>query len=188
MRYLKTFEQVTDRISVFDTEGWESLLPKTLTIVTDSGEWTLEKPTSKFGMGHAANVTGLMNCLQINYHQNTVDEENGDVTADGEPDLLGFDITMVKDNDGSESNPETLRLDVDITYGDSMKSEFSVTMPNEVVVGHYNGYGSKYDSETSFAFDEYSIESLVRFFNSFGFSITREDLAFLTTDQMRLGR
>jgi len=188
MRYLKTFEQATARISVFDTEGWEKLLPKELTVLTENGSWTLEKPVWENGMGHATNVTGLMNCLQINYYQNTVENADGDVTADGEPDQLEFDITMVKDNDGHDSNPETLKFDVDITYGDSMKSEFSISMPNNVSVGHYSGYGSKYDSETSFAFDEDSIGSLVRFFNSFGFSITREDLAFLTTDQMRLGR
>ena len=188
MRYLKTFEQATARISVFDTEGWEKLLPKELTVLTENGSWTLEKPVWKNGMGHATNVTGLMNFVTIGYYQNTVEKADGDVTADGEPDQLVFDITMVKENDGQYSNPDTLKFDVDITYGDSMKSEFSISMPNNVSVGHYNGYGSKYDSETSFAFDEVSLESLVNFFNSFGFSITREDLAFLSTDQMRLRR
>lgn len=187
MRYLRTFEEVTSKYSVFDTEGWEDLLPKELTVVTDTGRWTLAKPVWKNGMGHATNVTGLMNCLQINYYQNTVEKENGDVTADGEPDQLEFDITMVKDNDGSDANPESLKFDVDVTYGDAMKSEFSIKMPNQVTIGHYNGYGSLYDPETSFAFDDESLENLVNFFNSFGFRLTTEDLYFLGGSQMDIG-
>lgn len=184
MRYLKTFEQVASEYSVFDTEAWERLLPNELTVVTDTGRWTLTKPEWRNGMGHATNVTGLMNSVQINYYQNTVDVEEGDVTADGEPDQLEFDIDLVKDNDGSQANPDNLKLDVDITYGDSMKSEFTIRMPNEVTIGHYNGYGSMYDPETSFAFDDESLESLVSFFNSFGFSLDAADLDFLGGSQM----
>ena len=47
-------------------------------------------------MGHATNVTNLMNCLQINYYQNTPEKNNNDVNRDGEPDQLEFDITIVK--------------------------------------------------------------------------------------------
>ena len=184
MRYLKTFEQVTGDYSVFDTEGWEKLIPKNLTVVTDTGRWTLAKPEWKNGMGHATNVTGLMNSVQINYYQNTVEKENGDVTADGEPDQLEFDIDMVKDNDGTDANSDALKLDVDITYGDSMKSEFTIRMPDEVTIGHYNGYGSQYDPETSFAFDDVSIDGLVSFFNSFGFKLTAGDLDFLAVSQI----
>ena len=185
MRYLKTFEEVTGDYSVFDTDGWERLLPKELTVVTDTGSWTLEKPDWESGMGHAPNVTGLMNCLQISYYHNTVDEQ-GDVTADGEPSYLAFDIDRVKDNDGSHANPDSLKLDVDITYGDAMKSEFTITAPNQISIGHYNGYGSQYDPETFFGFDDSSLDSLVGFFNSFGFSLDVEDFDFLSKYQKNI--
>ena len=183
MRYIRTYREARE-YSVFDTKGWQSLLPDSLTVVTDTGEWTLRRPDADSGMGHATNVTGLMNGLQINYYQNTVEENGGDVTADGEPDQLEFDITMVKDNGGGDANPDSLRLDLDVTYGDSMKFEFSVSKPGRVEVGHYNGYGSKHDPGTWFAFDAPSLSAVVRFINSFGFSVTEGDLAFLGENQI----
>lgn len=179
MRYLKTYEQVTRRYSVFDTDGWEALLPKSLTIVTESGEWTLEKPSGENGMSHATNVSNIMNCVQINYYHNTVEENGGDVTTDGEPDQLEIDITILKENGGSDFNPDSLKLDVEITYGDSMKSEFSISMPGVVEIVNYNGIGSMHDNQTHFGFKEDSLLNLISFFESWGFSLKRESFNFI---------
>lgn len=178
MRYLKTFFESTE-YSIFDTEGWEKLLPLELTIKDDSGTWTLTKPKSRLKTRHAANVTGLMNGVQISYYHNTVELQGGDVTADGEPDQLDFDIDVVKVNDGTDANSDKMRLDVGITYGDSTVFQFSITSPSDVNVVHYNGYGSKYDPNSTFAFDDKSVASLVNFFNSWGFEISTDDFSFM---------
>ena len=121
-----------------------------------------------------------MNCIQISYYQNTA--EDGNVTKDGEPDYLCFDITLVKDNDGTERSPDTLKLNVDISYGDNMASSFSIEKPNKVTLSHYTGIGSKYDPETKFAFTDESLKSLVDFFNKFGYELSVEDFKFLDNE------
>ena len=166
MKYIKRFnESEVEKYSIFDSKGWEKFLPKKLNLVTSSGNWTLELPPVDNNMGHPTNVANLMNCIQIGYYQNTPSKEDGNVNRDGEPDQLEFDITIVKDNNGSQANPDTLKLNVDITYGDSMAVEFSIEKPNKVNVFHYTGFGSKYDKDTFWGFEDDSLKELVDFFN-----------------------
>jgi hypothetical protein len=179
MRYLKTFEQATEKYSVFDTSLWQSLLPESLNVVTENGRWTLSRENRSSSIGHAVDISNLMNSVQISYHQNTVDLAGGDVTADGEPDYLSIDINIVKENKGSSANPDTLKLDVDICYGDSMKYEFTISKPGLVEVHNYNGYNSLLDPSTSFGFVEESLLGLIRFFESWGFRLRREDFNFI---------
>lgn len=168
------------KASVFDSKEWAKLLPKKLHVVTDTGKWELEIPKDDdYGMGHATNIMNQMNSLQINYSQNTPSREDGDITRDGEPDQLEFDIAIVKDNDGASANPDTLKLDVDITYGDNMAVEFTIEMPDRIKVLHYTGIGSMHDPNSFFGFEDESLEDLVSFFNSWGFSIRRDQLAFI---------
>lgn len=177
MKYLKRFNE-SESYSYFNSDEWVKLLPKKLIVVTNTGNWELELPEAD-ALGHQTNITNLMNCIQINYYQNTIRKQGGDVNKDGEPDQLEFDITIVKDNNGSESNPDNLKLNVDITYGDAMMAEFTIGMPNKVDVYHYTGYGSKYDSETFFGFDDASLDALIRFFNSWGFKLTKNEFLFI---------
>ncbi len=180
MKHIKRYEKFFEkRVSYFDTKGWENLLPKELSIVTDNGRWTLERKDFDHSMGHATNVSNILNCVQLDYYQNTLAEKGGDVTADGEPDHLCIDITLVKDNDGTDQNPDSLRLNVDITYGDAMVAEFTIDKPNKIEVYHYTGIGSKHDPDTFFGFEDDSLESLVRFFNSWGYSIDKGHLSFI---------
>jgi GMP synthase-like glutamine amidotransferase len=179
MKYLKRFNESEESYSVFDSQGWKKFLPKELSIVTQNGTWKLEIPQEEYGMSHATNVTNLMNCLQINYVQNTPSREDGDVTRDSEPDQLEFDITIVKDNDGSDANPDTLKLNVDVTYGDAMVSEFTIEKPNKVTVLHYTGFGSQYDPNSFFGFEDESLEELVKFFNSWGYELSKKDFTFI---------
>lgn len=69
--------------------------------------------------------------------------------ADGEPDTLEFDMHFVKNQDG------TLKILVDITYGDSMVSEFSVQQPNKVDVMEY--FLSSNECATEELFEKYGI-------------------------------
>lgn len=182
MRYLKRYKFIFENISIFKSDEWSKLLPNSLTIISDTGEWELTRPNGDYGMKHATNITNLMNGLQIIYRQNTINDVwNGDVTKDGEPDYLCIDITFVKKNDGRDANPDTLSLDIDITYGDAMIHEFTIDK-NGIKVGNYNGYASKFDPKTRFGFNDESLENLIKFFNSFGFSYSKEDFSFIDKD------
>jgi len=178
MKYLKRFNE-SDSYSVFDSEGWKEFLPKKLDVVTNNGSWVLELPDVDNNMGHATNVSNLMNCVQIGYYQNTPSREDGDVNRDGEPDQLGFDITIVKNNSGEHANPDTLKLNVDITYGDAMVSSFIIEKPNKVEVSHYTGFGSKYDPDTFWSLEDNSLQELVNFFNTWGYKLSKKDFTFI---------
>lgn len=137
-------------ISIFDKENWRKYLPQKLKLVTDNGEFLLSQ----------TDVILNGDIIQITWYQNTFKGPN-DVNDDGEPDYIEFDIHMVKTNDGTFANPDNLKLNIDITYGDSMVSEFTISKPGDIKVIHYTGYGSKYDKETEFGFEDETIKELV---------------------------
>lgn len=172
MRYLIKFNE--HRVSAFDRDNWKKLLPKELSLITSTGNWVLKVSDSCFVAD---------NLIQAIYYQNTP-EQSGDVNSDGEPDILEIDIHIVKNNDGTEANPDKLRLNIDITYGDAMVFEFTIDEPNNVNVYHYTSLGSKFDPESVFAFSDDSIKSLVELFNRFSdkYKLTSKDFTFLDTD------
>jgi hypothetical protein len=176
MKYLKFFENFqTEGVSMFDKEGMTRILPQELAVLNDAGEWHLKLGDVSINLVKA----------EIMYYQNTVDDvQEGDVLADGEPDTLEFDIHIVKDNDGSEGNPDTLVLNIDITYGDAPVSHFSIKSPNNVSVTHYTGINSLYDKDTTWAFSDDSIQKLVDFFNLWDekFKLSPDDFKFLDAD------
>ena len=181
MKYLRKFNE-SERVSIFDDANWTKLLPKEITIITQNGEHTLEVKSLDTEHGYPG-IYNLMNSISFIYSQNTVEKENGDVLADGEPDNLQFDVAIVKDNKGYEANPsDALRLNIDITYGDSMAYEFTIDYPNKVNVHHYTGKNSLHDRDTYFGFTDESLQSLVDFFNRFGFETTRKDFTFIDKD------
>jgi hypothetical protein len=179
MKHLKKFNE---NISIFDS-NWVKLLPKKLTIITQNGEFTLDVKSLEPEDDGYSGIYNLMNCICVSYVQNTLERENNDPTADGEPDNLQFDITIVKDNKGDEANPKnSLRLNIDLTYGDSMVYAFTIDYPNKVNVHHYNGKDSLYDAGTFFGFSDESLQGLVTFFNRFGFTTTVKDFKFIDDD------
>ena len=179
MKHLRKFNE---NVSLFDP-NWVKFLPKELSIITQNGDFTLEVNSldpDKYGY---SGIYNLMTSVSVSYGQDTLEKDNGDPTADGEPDGLQFDIAIVKDNDGTEANPsKSLRLNVDLTYGDSMMYAFTIDYPNKVNVHHYNGKDSLYDPETYFGFTDESLQELVTFFNRFGFTTTPEDFKFIDSD------
>ena len=156
--------------NIFDKEVWKKFLPKKLTIIDNNGTYEL--------VYSDCSVNGVSHKVEIMYFHSTANNPN-DVNKDGEPDTLEFDIHMVKTNDGTDANPDNLKLNIDVTYGDAMLSQFSISKPGQIEVGQYNGYGSKYDKETFFGFDDQSIKDLVNLFNRLGFKLSVKDFTFI---------
>jgi hypothetical protein len=152
--------------NIFDKEVWKKYLPKKLTIITDNGNFNL--------LFSEVSIIGNVNVAQIVYHQNTFKHNK----LNGEPDYLEFDVHLVQDNDGTKALSE-LKLNIDITYGDAMVSEFIIKMPGDIEIIHYTGLGSKYDKETFFGFEDESIKDLVNFFNRLGFKLSVKDFSFI---------
>ena len=178
MKHLRRFNE---NVSLFD-DNWIKLLPQELNIITHNGEFNLKVKGLDTEHGYPG-IYNLMNSVSFIYDQNTVEGEDGDATADGEPDTLQFDIAIVKDNKGDEANPSnSLRLNIDLTYGDSMMYAFTIDYPNKVHVHHYNGKDSLYDSETHFGFTDESLQELIVFFNRFGFTTSAKDFTFIDSD------
>ena len=180
MKYLKKFlehqEEENKRVLLHDFDKWKEFIPKELNLITTNGEFKL-KYDEKSIIDYSS--------FQLLYAQNTMDDiHDGDPLADGEPDTLEFDIKIMKDNDGTNANPDKTRLSVDITYGDTMVSEFTIDSPNRVTPFHYTSVDSLLDSETKFSFSDESIKDLVEFFNRFSddFKLTPKYFVFLDSD------
>ncbi len=152
MKYLRRYnEQLT---SIYD-KSWENLLPDTLIVIKDGGSHSFTK----------GNIMLHSDMVQITY-----DTTGGEVW--GQPDTLEIDIYFVKNGH--------IELNVDITYGDLVASEFKAKQPNTIDVIQYTSYHSKFDpSNTVFAFDDDSLKKFIDFLNRFGFTFTIDDFKFL---------
>lgn len=170
MKYLKSYENRIfgkNYVSILD-EDIEKYLPQKMDIYTmggggdGGGNYKLKLDA----------VTREIDILRVPYSQNTPENTGGDVTADGEPDTLEFDIHFIHLD-------SKLKINVDLTYGDSMVSSFSLEQPNKINVNHYTGLGSNIDPESHFGLCGESIKGLVLFFNRFGFQLHEKDFTFL---------
>ena len=153
MKYLKSYENRIfgkNFVSILD-EDIEKFLPQKMDIYTmggggdGGGNYELKLDA----------VTREIDILRVPYAQNTPEETGGDVLADGEPDTLEFDMHFLN-KDGS------FKINVDLTYGDSMVSSFSIEKPNKLIVNYYTGLGSQIDPETHFGLSGESIKELVK--------------------------
>jgi hypothetical protein len=162
MKYIARFNEKIS-IPVFDQTS-KKLLPQTLSIETSNGKFTLELTD------YVVNLPKIY----TSYHHSTPDE-SGDVLSDGEPDYLCIDFNFFKVDDD-------LVINVEITYGDAMMFEFKIKKWNDVDVFVYNGQHSKFDPDYKFTFTEESIEEIIKFFNRFGFRLTRDRFNFLDSD------
>lgn len=152
-----------DKISIFQQDWFEKFLPNEIKIVNLGKEYTLAK--------NDCTINGDL--VQFNYYHTTIKNPN-DVSKDGEPDLLEFDIHFVRNDKG-------IKLLINISYGDNMACEFTIETPNKINVGHYTGIGSIYDPKTHWGFKDETILDLVEFFNRFshGIKLTPQDLSFI---------
>lgn len=172
MKYLKRFNENTgieatisngnilpnkiEDNNIIYNNKWENYLPETFSIVNGK-EHTFKK----------GNIMINSDMFQITY--DNVKKEWG------YPDTLEFDIYTVKDNSSNK-----IRLDVDITVGDLMVSEFSVESPNKVNVIQNTTYKSKFNTSEIFAFTDESLIQFVDFLNKFnGMKLNIDDFKFL---------
>ena len=157
MRHIKEADQFT-----ILTDEVKKLLPDTLEIYTTNGSYTFKKDT----------ITREIDILRANYSQKTIQKYDGDESVDGEPDNLEIDFHFTKTG-------ERHNVAIDITYGDSMVSEFTINAPNKITVGHYNGVDSVADPDTHFGFSDDSLKDLCKFLSEFGFKVMPKDLTFI---------
>jgi len=156
MKFIKLFEEYNGSYH----EDWVKYLPESFTFIKGDETYTRYKTN---------NIMNHADMVQIMY------EPKGEPW--GEPDDLEFDMYFVMDGN--------IRVDIDITFGDLMVSEFSLESPNKVSVIEYTSYGSKFDpTNTVFAFTEESLQDLINFFNHVDnrFELTRDKFNFLDAD------
>jgi hypothetical protein len=173
MKFIKLFEDFNNQspfpntetdtnagISFYDKK-WESFLPQKITVFKGGKSYDFDK----------GNV--LLNASWINIvYENHIY---------GEPNSLMFDVYYI-----FEQDKNMVKLNIDITYGDLMVCEFAINPPNKINVSEYTSFDSKFDpSNTEFAFDNNTLQSLVNYFNAFdhGIHLTVEDLKFLSHQQ-----
>jgi GMP synthase-like glutamine amidotransferase len=166
MKYLKTFENY--KIPIY-LQKIKYLTPKEIEVITSTGHFTLKLCD--------LNVIGNTNWLSMVYHHNTFGDTD-DSTSDGEPDYLSFDIRFTKTDVG-------MNILCDITYGDSMVSEFKIDPYGLVTVIHYNGVGSQSDPGSHFALVDKSLEEFIKFLNRFSnkYELSKDDFTFLDNNK-----
>lgn len=155
MKYLKLFDSFKQ--FTFYTKEWEKYIPQHITIIKNG----------KSRNFHKENVMLHADMTQIDYV--------ADEIIYGQPDEFEIDIYFINKNN-------QLKFTVDISYGDYLVSEFSITPPNKVSVIEYTSYHSKFDPDknSSFAFEDSTLNDLCNFFNHIdGINITPNNLKFL---------
>lgn len=151
MKHIKSYRLFE---SIIYDADWKAILPKEMIVMKD-GEHA-------FMLG---NIMKHSDMVQVTY-ENSANEW-------GVPSTLELDFYFSED--------PKMRIDIDITWGDSMACEFYVESPSKLGIIEYTSYHSKMDpSNTVFALEEESLEALIEFINSFeGFNLSRGQFNFL---------
>ena len=151
MKHLKSYALFESII--YDVD-WKTVLPKELVVLKD-GE-------HRFKVG---NVMMHAVMVQVTY-ENVTNEW-------GVPNTLEFDFYFSKN--------DHMRMDIDITWGDSMACELYIESPSKVGVIEYTSFRSKMDpSNTVFALEDKSLKEFVDFLNRFyGFKLDESQFTFL---------
>jgi len=90
-----------------------------------------------------------------------------------EPENLYIEIHSHSDEMGDK------KTIINIVYGRANKFEFTIQSPDILKVINYNGFGSKFDSESKFAFSDKSILDFVKCLNSLGFKFNKDHFQFM---------
>lgn len=169
MKYLKAYESFIpneNKNTPYWNAKWEKYLPSEIKVVKGQDTF-IQYPVYKKG-----NIMINGDMIQITYTNQHYPMQTDKVV----PETLEIDITFAKNlNESGE-----LDLNVDITYGDGMASEFKIH-GDKLDVIQYTSYGSKFDpSNTAFAFDDDSLNKFIEFLNQFnGVKLRREQFNFL---------
>ena len=180
-RIIKEWNSFVESITY--QEDLKKFIPKELLLITSTGKWKMKVDDES--QYHTVVDHMTTQIMYKNVTEEKLIKNPSKVLEDGEPDSLEFDIRLVKENDGTEASAtKNLKLNIDITYGDSMNCEFTISPPNKITMGHYTSVKSKYDPKTMFAFSDDSIKKLTEFFNRFSpeYKLTPKDFTFLDKD------
>jgi len=135
---------------------WKEKLPKTMLVIQGDGRW-------EFQLG---NVMTNFDMVQVTYDSNIW----------GVSSTLQFDFYFLK-----KMGKKNFKMDIDITLGDSVVSEFSLESPNKVEVIQSTQGGSKWNpSGEGFSLGGDCLHQFIEFLNLFkGFQFREEDFNFL---------
>lgn len=181
MKIIKTFEHFN--LEELLQPDFEEYLPKNITIlkqtemttpsrkksiITVAGETKSVILERKFNLG---NIMRNANMTQTIY--------TADKRMFGQPDEMSVDIYYYNIN---YHRKDSIKLKIDIIYGDLAVSEFTLLPPDKVEVVEYTSYHSNFDrSNTLFALSDDTISLLCGFFNKIdGFKLSPEHLGFLS--------
>jgi hypothetical protein len=165
MKFIKSYKIFEADASFMYDPSIENILPVYIKVIKGNPE-NPERLVYKKGISRH-----LGSEVQIPYE--TVDHNGGREN----PDTLEFDIYWDYD-----TIYQGLSINVEINYGDLTACQFSIKAPNKVDVIIYTSVHSKDDpSNTVFALDDESIQSLCNYFNRWdqSFKVTPEDLNFM---------
>lgn len=158
IRYGTSISKVLENNNIYNID-WKTLLPNNLTVIEDGGEHI-------FKLGNIMKNSDMVQVTYIN-HKNEW----------GITDNLEFDFYF-------HNADNSFKMDVDITWGELMANEFSITAPSEVSVIEYTSFNSKTYPGNIFAFEENSLNQIVEFLNQFnGIKVHRDQFNFLDTNQ-----
>lgn len=190
MKYLKKFENFTttsdaatppatsaspvkpvDHSTIWEVD-WKTIVPDEITVIkgglTDINGYILDDKGNPTNEPMRFKLGNLMSdpVYQITYER--------DFEAQGIPDTLELDVTILDKNG-------VFTMNFEITFGNLIAVGFNITPVRHVNVYQNTTYRSKMDSSnTVFAFDEPSIQKVLKFINRFdGIKLLREDLNFL---------
>ena len=173
MKYLKKFNEHNSEPTIYEVD-WHQIAPDSLVVIkgdtTDMNGFILDKNGKSTGQLCRYKLGNIMSDLvyQVTY--------DNDFDVPGVPDTLEMDISIIKNE-----NENKFEMNVEITFGDLITSGFLIESPNKVSPYQYTSFHSKTDpSDTVFAFDEESLQKLIKFFNRFdSIKLERKDLNFL---------
>lgn len=159
MRYIRSFNESIDIYSI----DWHNIVPQKITMIYGDKSY-------EFVCNEDTNIMKHSDMIQITY---TILGNSWGVS-----DTLEFDLYFLKPYESND-----FKINVDITWGNYMESEFSI-QNNRVSVIQCTTKDSKFDpTNTVFAFDDTSLEKLVKFFNRFkGINLNKNDIMFLHKD------
>lgn len=145
--------------SVFPDTSIE--LPKQLTIYTSNGNFEY-KLKNTYNDGSSIK----------NIYFNISKKNNDKLLPIDEPNNLYIDFNL-------HNSEDCQKFIVTVNHGKSQKFEFALQKPDILTVTNYNGFGSKFDAESKFAFTDESLIGIVKSLNNIGFNFTVKNFQFM---------
>ncbi len=165
MKFIKSYKIFEADATFMYDQSIENILPKYIKLIKGD-------PKNPLRLVYKKGISRHLGAeVQIPYE--TMEHNGGREN----PDTLELDIYWDYD-----TNNQSLSMNVEVNYGDLTASQFSIKAPNNVSIIRYTSLNSKDDpSNTIFAIDDESIQSLCNYFNRWdqSFKLKPENFDFL---------